>query len=496
MPETEFLLEMKKITKRFSSNTVLDEVDFSVRQGEVHALIGENGAGKSTLMKILCGVYHADDGSVLIQGEKQKIKNPAESIALGISIINQEMSPMRDLTVAENIFMGRLPMKNGFIDKKTMNKMAQLLLDEIGSKIDPSQYMNSLKISDMQMVEICKAISFDAKIIIMDEPTSALSEKEVEALFQIINNLKSKGKSIIYISHKLDEIFAICDSATILRDGKLIDRSDIKDLTKDQMISSMVGRKIEDIFPPRHPKFGDIMLSIRDYQTSPGGPKISFDLRKGEVLGLTGLMGAGRTELAETIFGMRKRYGGVLKIEDKEVTVNNPLQAMKSGIAFCTDDRKLTGLVGTMSIKENITLPTIQDFFKGGMLSYKKEIDATNRMMEMLRIKATSYMTNVMELSGGNQQKVVLAKWLYREPKILILDEPTRGIDVGAKVEIYNVINELTDKGYSILFISSEMQEIIGVCDRVLIFHEGDVNGELNRAEFNQEYIMRCASGL
>lgn len=294
----------------------------------------------------------------------------------------------------------------------------------------------------------------------------------------------------------MDEIFAICDSATILRDGKLIDRSDIKDLTKDQMISSMVGRKIEDIFPPRHPKFGDIMLSIRDYQTSPGGPKISFDLRKGEVLGLTGLMGAGRTELAETIFGMRKRYGGVLKIEDKEVTVNNPLQAMKSGIAFCTDDRKLTGLVGTMSIKENITLPTIQDFFKGGMLSYKKEIDATNRMMEMLRIKATSYMTNVMELSGGNQQKVVLAKWLYREPKILILDEPTRGIDVGAKVEIYNVINELTDKGYSILFISSEMQEIIGVCDRVLIFHEGDVNGELNRAEFNQEYIMRCASGL
>ena len=491
-----YLLEMKDITKQFSGITVLDKVNFSLHQGEVHALLGENGAGKSTLMKILCGVYHADGGEILINNEIRHIKNPIDSIALGISIINQEMNPIKDLSVAENIFMGRFPVnKFNVLDRKETQRAAQKLLDNIQSNIKSTAYMNTLKISEMQLVEICKAISFDAKIIIMDEPTSALSEKEVETLFEIIRRLKEQGKTIIYISHKLDEIFQICDNVTILRDGRNIITLPIEKLNKNDMISYMVGRKIEDIFPKRQPDFGDVLFSVEDLQLVLDGPKVSFDLRKGEILGFAGLMGAGRTEIAEAIYGTRPRICGKFQIDGESIDLRNPIDAIKKGIAFVTDDRKRTGLINSMSVRDNITLLSLEKVLKYKLISYKKEASIAKKMIELLRIKISKQTTNIMNLSGGNQQKVVLAKWLYKEPKILILDEPTRGIDVGAKVEIYNIINDLTSHGYSIIFISSEMLEIIGVCDRVLVLHEGEITGELNRDEFSQEEIMKMATG-
>ena len=484
------VLEMRDIVKRFPGVLALNGVSLKVYEGEAMALLGENGAGKSTLMKCLTGVYQRDEGSILYNGREIAYTNARQAQDDGIAIIHQELNLIPRMKVYENIFLGReVKKKGGALDKKYMYEKSAELLREIRINISPNALISSLSIAQQQMVEIAKALLMDAKVIVMDEPTDALPDEEVESLFNIIRELKKKNKGIVYISHRLNEIFEICDRATILRDGQFIAEKLVSELDQPSLISMMVGRTLDQQFPYEPMPLGDVVLSVKGL-TNNLVRDISFEVRSGEVLGIIGLVGAGRTELAQTIYGLHEWTEGEILLKGKPIHPANPNQAIRHGIYYMTEDRKRNGLVLIMDVRKNISLSALDKITTFGKVDVKKERAICADFIEKINVKTPSQNQRVRNLSGGNQQKVVLSKALMTEPDVLILDEPTRGIDVGAKKEIYMLINQLKERGKAIIMISSEMPEILGMSDRVLVLHEGRCKGELSREEATQEKIM------
>lgn len=495
----ESILEMKDICKSFSGVKVLDNVSLSVKPGEVHALMGENGAGKSTLMKILMGIYKMESGSILINGEAVIVSGPKDAISKGISMIHQELNPVLDMEVAENIFIGRELVKSGIgklkiIDKTAMREATEILFHSMCIDINPKTIMRYLSVAETQLVEIVKAISLKSKIVIMDEPTSAITEKEVLVLFEQIRRLKEQGVSIIYISHKMDEIFTIADRITVLRDGILAGTGETREMNRDKLISMMVGREIKEVYPKEEVDIKEVVLEVQNLNRGKKVNNVSFQLHGGEVLGIAGLVGSGRSEMAETIFGIRPATSGKIIVNGQEVKIKQPQEAIRHKIAMITEDRKQTGLNLKTTVEQNISIVSIEKLSKAGIIDKSRESEAAEKYIESLSIKAHSRKASVTSLSGGNQQKVVLAKWLLDEPDIIIFDEPTRGIDVGAKRDIYILIGELAKQGKGIIVISSEMPEVMGISDRILVMCEGAIAGELKREEFTQEAIMNYAS--
>ena len=484
------VLEMRDIVKRFPGVLALNGVSLKVYEGEAMALLGENGAGKSTLMKCLTGVYQRDEGSILYNGREIAYTNARQAQDDGIAIIHQELNLIPRMKVYENIFLGReVKKKGGALDKKYMYEKSAELLREIRINISPNALISSLSIAQQQMVEIAKALLMDAKVIVMDEPTDALPDEEVESLFNIIRELKKKNKGIVYISHRLNEIFEICDRATILRDGQFIAEKLVSELDQPSLISMMVGRTLDQQFPYEPMPLGDVVLSVKGL-TNNLVRDISFEVRSGEVLGIIGLVGAGRTELAQTIYGLHEWTEGEILLKGKPIHPANPNQAIRHGIYYMTEDRKRNGLVLIMDVRKNISLSALDKITTFGKVDVKKERAICADFIEKINVKTPSQNQRVRNLSGGNQQKVVLSKALMTEPDVLILDEPTRGIDVGAKKEIYLLINQLQERGKAVIMISSEMPEILGMSDRVLVLHEGRCKGELSREEATQEKIM------
>ena len=489
-------IEMTGIMKSFGTNQVLDNAGFFLRDGEVHALMGENGAGKSTLMKILTGVYTRDGGIVKVNGQEVNYSNPQEAEAAGIVFIYQELNVMFDLTVEENLFMGKEITKGfGICDKKAMRAKAEEVLERMGVSIPVDTVMSDLSVGQQQMIEICKALLVDAKVIIMDEPTAALTQSETAALFEVIENLKKRGVSIVYISHRMEEIFELCDRITVLRDGQYIDTCEIKDITMDDVVKMMIGREIGERYPSRNHSFGKTVFEVKGLSRKGAFNDVSFTVGAGEVLGVSGLMGAGRTEIMQAVFGYLPADSGEILIDGQPVKIKNPMDAMKAGIGFITEDRKVEGLMLDKTIRENIALANLGTISGSGVISKAKEKSLISRGIEEFKIRCFGTEHECGNLSGGNQQKVVLAKWIYTEPKILILDEPTRGVDIGAKKEIYNVINDMARKGVAIVMVSSELPEILGMSDRVMVVREGDVRGILNIENASQESIMTLATG-
>lgn len=487
------LLEMRGIEKSFNTVKVLHGVDLVLRAGTVHALMGENGAGKSTLMKALAGIHKCDAGTISIKGKEVEFTSPKHSQEMGVAMIHQELSPVPEMTVAENIYLGREPKKGLFVDYPTMYKQTEALLGSLKVKINPKVKVGSLKVADQQLVEIAKAISLNAEIIIMDEPTSAITDKEVDNLFAIIRDLKKQGKGIVYISHKMDEIFQISDDITVMRDGHYVNTWQAKDIDNNTLIKNMVGRELTEIFPKTEVPIKDVMLEVKNFSLGNKFENISFQVKRGEIFGIAGLVGAGRTELMHALFGLDKKESGEVIFEGKPLEIKKPKDAIKHGIAYVTEDRKSEGLVLEMSVGQNITLPSMKEFSSGLFIKEGEERKTINEQIQQLRIKLNSPRQLVKSLSGGNQQKVVLAKWMIKDPKLLILDEPTRGIDVGAKSEIYRLMCEYVAKGNAIIMISSEMPEVMGMADRILVLSNGKLGGELNREEFVQEDIMQMA---
>lgn len=489
------ILEMKQITKRFPGVLALDQVSFDLIPGEVHVLMGENGAGKSTLMKILAGIFQQDHGEVIYNGEVISLDSPKTALDRGISMIHQELNTILDMTVAENISLGKEPGSMGFVNRKVMNETASSLLKSIDVEIDPNTKMRDLSIAQMQMIEIAKAISYRSNIIIMDEPTSAISEREVENLFHIIQRLKKQQVAIIYISHKMKEIYQIADRITIFRDGQYIATKIAEDLPKEELIALMVGRKLDQMFPEKDNQVGETILEVKNLSLDGVFEGVNFQLKKGEILGFAGLMGAGRSEVVETIFGIHQATGGVLEMAGNRLQFRSPSEAIKHGFAMVTEDRKKTGLNLKTSIMKDMTITSLDQLCQlRCFLDHAKEAKYADQQINSLNIKTPSRHQKVSHLSGGNQQKVIVGRWLMTEPDILIMDEPTRGIDVGAKYEIYAIILELAKRGKSIIVVSSELPEIIGLCDRVVIMHEGKVTGTLEREAFSQERIMAYAT--
>ncbi len=489
-------IEMKGIDKAFGTNQVLKNAGFFLKDGEIHALMGENGAGKSTLMKILTGVYTRDAGTVLVDGQEVTYKSPQEAEKAGIVFIYQEMNSLFDLTVEENLFMGKEITKGfGFCDKKAMRAKAREVMERMGVNIDVGAVMSDLSVGQQQMVEICKALMADAKVLIMDEPTAALTQSETEILFQVINSLREKGVSIVYISHRMEEIFELCDRITILRDGEYIDTKYIKDITMDDIVQMMIGREIGERYPKRDCAIGAEVLRVEGLSHEKYFKDINFTVHAGEVLGVSGLMGAGRTEIMQSIFGNMPIIGGKIFIEGKEVTIKNPRQAIAVGIGFITEDRKTEGLLLEKSISENIEICNLGKVSNSGVLNSKKRGELVKRGIEEFRIRCFGPDHECHNLSGGNQQKVVLAKWIYTDPKILILDEPTRGVDIGAKKEIYSVINDLAARGVAVIMVSSELPEVLGMSDRIMVVHEGHVTGIIDAAGADQAKVMTLATG-
>ncbi|MDR2069416.1 MAG: sugar ABC transporter ATP-binding protein [Spirochaetaceae bacterium] len=493
----DFVLIMSNITKSFSGNKVLHSVSFDLKAGEVHTLMGENGSGKSTLMKILMGIYHGDQGTIRLFGEEVVFSNPARALEHGIAMIHQELSPVLDMEIAENIFIGReIRDRSGFlVNIRETRRRAAELLAQFSLDLDPVTKMRALSVGQCQLIEIIKAISCNAKIIIMDEPTSAITEKETELLFEQIRRLRSQGVSIIYISHKMEEIFKISDRITVLRDGHYIGTRNATELTTGELIKMMVGRELSDVFPKKTVPLGDVVLRVRGISQGNRVKQVSFELRRGEILGIAGLVGAGRSELVESIFGLRKKDSGEVEIKGRPVTIRCPGDAIGQNIALITEDRKMTGLNLRTSIGNNITIVSIKNLTKHRLLNRRKEQDCAASFVDKLRIKAPGIGTQTLSLSGGNQQKVVIAKWLVGDPDIIIMDEPTRGIDVGAKRDIYLLMGDLAEKGKAIIMISSEMPELIGMCDRIIVLAEGKLTGEFEQGRFSQEDIMWCAAG-
>ncbi|PYS25254.1 MAG: xylose ABC transporter ATP-binding protein [Acidobacteria bacterium] len=502
---TQPLLEMKGITKSFPGVKALDGVTFDLNEAEIHALVGENGAGKSTLMKVLAGVYPHPEygGQIVLDGSERRFANVRDSEHAGIAIIFQELSLVKELTVAENIFLGREPRRFGIINWEELYSRAQKLLGELRLQIDPRTPVVNLGIGQQQLVEIAKALSQDARILVLDEPTAALTDAEVETLFGILNDLRARRVAMIYISHKLDEVFRIGDRITVLRDGKTIDTTATRATDEARVIAKMVGREVDQIFPEAKHDRGDVIFEARNVTVEdPSVPgkllvdRVSFSAHKGEVLGIAGLMGSGRSELLMAIFGAHAgRKSAEIFVDGKQIQINNPSDAIKQGIGFVTEDRKRYGLILDQTILKNMTLACLRRVSGRFVTSEDAEAAAGERAANDLRIKASSVFTVAGTLSGGNQQKVVLAKWLLTNPRVLFLDEPTRGIDVGAKQEIYAQINRLAETGFAIVLVSSELPEVLGLSDRIIVLHEGRVTGEFTRKEATPEAVMSCATG-
>lgn len=487
---------MRGIVKEFSGVRVLDGVSFQLSRGSVHALMGENGAGKSTLMKILCGIYPATEGVIFMDGKAAEIHSPIDAKRLGIAMIHQELSAFHELTVAANMFMNREYKRFGLLDEARMNHAAAEILADLNINIDPRVKMRSLSVAEMQLVEIAKAVSTDAEIIIMDEPTSALTEAEVANLYDTVRDLKSRGKAIVYISHKIEEIFAIADEITVLRDGEFVSHDKIAAFDHDKLISLMVGRTLDQQFHKTKHDFGKVLLRVENLSRSGEFKDVSFEVHAGEVLGFAGLIGAGRTEVVETVFGLQRADGGEIYVEGERVSIRSPGDAIRYGLALVSEDRKNVGLNLVGSVKENITMANLEKYCKFGVISSGSEKRACDELIEMLSVKTHSRDTLVNALSGGNQQKVILARWMSTRPKILILDEPTKGIDVGAKAEIYRLIDEFAAEGGCVIMVSSEMPEILGMSDRIAVMHEGDLVAVFDRGEATQEKLLTAAAGL
>lgn len=490
------ILKMKKIEKHFSGVHALKGVDFELRSGEVHALMGENGAGKSTLMKILSGIYKADSGEIICFDEKCDFSSVRDSQNKGISIIHQELNQVNDLTVAQNIFLGREKLKYGcLIDDKKMQSDAQKLLDYVGVNINPNEKISALTVGQQQMVEIAKAISFNSEILILDEPTTALTERETEELFKIMKEFKSKGIGMIYISHRMDEIRKISDRVTVMRDGEYIGTVKTRDVTDEKIVKMMVGREITTTKKEksRVKDNSPVVLEVKNLNSGEKLNNISFTLRKGEILGVSGLMGAGRTELARAICGADKFNSGEILINGKKVIFKNPADAVRNGICYLSEDRKRYGLLLNKSVNENSLLSSLEKYSQVCFINDKKANRAAKTQNEKLKTKTASLSESVKNLSGGNQQKVIIARWLLKDSEIFIFDEPTRGIDIGAKSEMYDLIEELSQKGKSVIIISSELAEILRISDRVLVMCEGRITKELPIEEANQENIMKFA---
>ncbi len=494
----EYILDMQNISKTFPGVKALDGVQLQVRPGEVHALMGENGAGKSTLMKILMGIYTMDDGGkITFNGKPYVVHNPKEAMDTGIAMIHQELNPILDMTVYENIFVGREIRKHGIVDKKAEIEESKKLIAECGLHVSPLETLRHLTVAQCQLIEIIKAISVNAKVIIMDEPTAAITDREVELLFGHIRRLKEKGVAIIYISHRMDEIFSICDSVTVYRDGKYVGRGTTKELDENALIRMMVGREITDVFPKLEAETGETVLEAKHITRADGKVKdVSFSVRRGEILGIGGLVGAGRSELVEGIFGMHALKEGEVIVKGKKVTVHSPRDIIREGVALVTEDRKITGLNLTGTVNDNISMVAIHKTLQNGLYSKTKARSVSDEYIKKLKIKTPSGDAIVNNLSGGNQQKVVISKWLLNDPDIIIMDEPTRGIDVGAKRDIYLLIGSLVQQGKAVIVISSEIPELMGVCDRIMVMAEGHLAGELSREEFSQESVMRLASDI
>lgn len=490
-------IEMKGINKSFGSNQVLKDAGFLLKDGEVHALMGENGAGKSTLMKILTGVYTRDSGTVLVDGKEVLYKSPQEAEKAGIVFIYQELNVLFDLTVEENLFMGKeITKKFGICDRKAMREKAKEVMDRMGVDIPINAVMSDLSVGQQQMVEICKALMVDAKVLIMDEPTAALTQSETEGLFKLIKSLREKGVSIVYISHRMEEIFELCDRITILRDGTYVDTKFIKDITMDDIVKMMIGREIGERYPKREGiEIGEEKLRVEGLTKEKKFKDVTFSVKAGEVLGVSGLMGAGRTEIMQAIFGNLPLDSGKIFIEGNEMKIKSAQDAIKAGIGFITEDRKTEGLLLEKSISENIVLSNLDKVSDKGVVRKAKVEEIVKKGIDEFRIKCFGPQHECNNLSGGNQQKVVFAKWVYTDPKILILDEPTRGVDIGAKKEIYSVINDLAAKGVAIILVSSELPEVLGMSDRIMVVHEGKVTGIIDANEADQEKVMTLATG-
>ncbi|MEQ2579412.1 sugar ABC transporter ATP-binding protein [Hominiventricola aquisgranensis] len=498
----EYKLELKGICKSFPGVKALDNVQLSVRPGTVHALMGENGAGKSTLMKCLFGIYKMDAGEIYLDGEKIDIKDPDDAMSKGIAMVHQELQPVLARSVGENLFLGRFPTKNygplKVIDHKKMYEDTKMWLDEVGMDFDPKAQLGSLSIGQMQSVEIAKAVSHQAKVVIFDEPTSSLSDKEVDALFRIMNDLRSKGVAMIYISHKMDEIKRIADDITVMRDGGYVGTWPAAEMTTEQIIAKMVGRELTNVYPDKENEIGDVVLEVKDLCSI--HPKsfqhVSFKLRKGEILGFGGLVGAQRTELMEGIFGIRGVASGEVYMHGKKVNIKHPIDAMNAGIGLITEDRRGNGIFGCLSIKDNVGVSVYNKYLKAGfVLDHKKINTVVDDSIKKLRIKTPSMKEHIANLSGGNQQKVIVSRWLANDPDVLIMDEPTRGIDVGAKHEIYEIMNDLAKQGKAIIMISSEMAELLGMSDRVCVMCNGRLTGEITeKEEMSQANVMQFAT--
>lgn len=493
----DILLEMKGVSKTFPGVKALDNANLTVRSHSVHALMGENGAGKSTLLKCLFGIYAKDEGDILFLGKPVNFKTSKEALENGISMVHQELNLVKQSSVMDNLWLGRYPAKVGFVDHSKMYNDTKAIFKELDIDIDPKEKVGKLSVSQMQMIEIAKAFSYNAKIVIMDEPTSSLSEKEVSHLFTIIEKLKNKGCGIIYISHKMDEIFKICDEITILRDGKWINTIPVKGATMDSIVAMMVGRELTQRFPPKTNEPKEVILEVEHLSAlnQPSVQDVSFNLHKGEILGIAGLVGAKRTDIVETIFGIRERKTGSIKLHGKEMRNKTALEAINNGFALVTEERRSTGIYSNLTIEFNSLISNIKSYMtKFGLLSSAKMKSDTQWVIDAMNVKTPSHKTTIGSLSGGNQQKVIIGRWLLTQPEILMLDEPTRGIDIGAKYEIYQLIMELAKKDKGIIIISSEMPELLGITDRIMVMSNGKLAGIVNTKETSQQEILQLAA--
>lgn len=497
----EYRLEMRGVSKSFPGVKALDKVNLKVRPGTVHALMGENGAGKSTLMKCLFGIYHMDEGEVFVDGEKVNIQNPDEALHKGLAMVHQELQPVPERTIAENMYLGRFPVKSfgpiKVIDHKTMNEEAKKWLENVKMPFDPRKKLGHLSISQMQSIEIAKAVSQEAKLIILDEPTSSLTDNEVEALFRIVRDLRDRGVSFVFISHKMAELRQISDDITIMRDGCYVGTWEMKNISDDEIVKQMVGRELTNIYPPLDNNPGDVLLEVNNFTSihDSSFKNCSFKLRKGEILGFGGLVGAQRTELMEAIFGIRHTVSGEVKLNGKTLDIKRPQDAINNGIGMITEDRRGSGILGCLSIADNVSIASLNQYLEAGIKLNKKKIEElVQDNVSKLSIKTPSSKTLIQSLSGGNQQKVIISRWLANNPDVLIMDEPTRGIDVGAKYEIYQIMIDLAKQGKGIIMISSEMPELLGVSNRVMVMCNGKITGEVSGNEMTQENVMHYAT--
>lgn len=492
----EIKLRVSNIEKSFPGVKALDRIDFSVRKGTVHALCGENGAGKSTLMKIINGIYKPDAGQIFIDGNEVRIQNPIQARKYGIAMIAQELNYVPEMTVEENLFLGRLPVnKLGGVDWKKLRKQTEAFLKAENLSYRPDQKMKTLTVSNIQMLEIIKAISNNAQIIVMDEPTSAITQKEVDMLFQKIADLKAQGVSIIYISHKMDEVFRIADDITVLRDGTVVESHPADELDIDKVIALMVGRKMENVYPKEKVALGEKVLEVKKLYSAGTFEDISFHIRRGEIIGFAGLVGAGRTELMRSIFGLDGYTSGKIIKDGKELEIRKAADSIRNEIVMLSEDRRRYGILPVRSVRENTSISSLEKVIYNGFAHEKKERTLVNQYFKKMNVRTPSLETAIQSLSGGNQQKVLLAKWMMRNPDVMILDEPTRGIDVGAKFEIYKLMTEMAKDEKAVIMVSSELPELIGMCDRIYVMNQGRITGELQQEEFSQETIMKYATG-